>query len=417
MTTTTNTPRQTSKQLLGSAVHQNWILSADGLRERLFTLFFRSLVYPQIWEDPVVDMEALQLDKDSKVITIASGGCNVLNYLTAKPSHIAALDLNAAHVALNKLKLTAAAQLPDHRTFYRFFGEADCRDNVDAYETYLKPALDPAALHYWEGRDMCGRKRITRFARGFYRFGVLGRFIGCGHLLARLCGIDPRSILAARSLKEQREIFDSQFAPVFDNAFVRWTLNRPTLLYGLGIPPAQYQSLAAGDAPDIVRVIRERLERLACGTAINDNYFAWQAFNRAYAPAGSASVPPYLEEEHFATLKERADRTGIHLVSFTQYLRDQSAASHDCYVLLDAQDWMTDRDLTELWAEITRTAKPGARVIFRTAAESDLLPGRVDADILNGWTYEKERSQDLTLRDRSAIYGGFHLYVAGGADA
>ena len=39
--------------------------------------------------------------------------------------------------------------------------------------------------------------------------------------------------------------------------------------------------------------------------------------------------------------------------------------SRDRYVLLDAQDWMTNAQLEALWTEITRTARPGARVIFR----------------------------------------------------
>jgi S-adenosylmethionine-diacylglycerol 3-amino-3-carboxypropyl transferase len=75
---------------------------------------------------------------------------------------------------------------------------------------------------------------------------------------------------------------------------------------------------------------------------------------------------------------------------------------------------MNDADLNALWREITRTARPGARVIFRTAAEPSLLPGRVDDAILSRWRYEAEQSQAWTQRDRSAIYGGFHLYVFGG---
>ena len=86
------------------------------------------------------------------------------------------------------------------------------------------------------------------------------------------------------------------------------------------------------------------------------------------------------------------------------------AASFDCYVLLDAQDWMNDADLTALWTQITRTARPGARVIFRTAADERLLPGRVPADLLDAWEYQAERSREFGRRDRSSIYGAFHLY-------
>jgi S-adenosylmethionine-diacylglycerol 3-amino-3-carboxypropyl transferase len=91
-------------------------------------------------------------------------------------------------------------------------------------------------------------------------------------------------------------------------------------------------------------------------------------------------------------------------------LAEASQSSVDAFVLLDAQDWMTDAQLNALWAQITRTARPGARVIFRTADEPTLLPGRVDEAVLSRWSYDADRSRELTAQDRSAIYGGFHLY-------
>lgn len=99
-------------------------------------------------------------------------------------------------------------------------------------------------------------------------------------------------------------------------------------------------------------------------------------------------------------------------ISYTDQLRALPAQHLDRYVLLDAQDWMTDSVLTELWTEITRTARPGARVIFRTAGEESVLPGRIPDAILGQWTYEAEASKVWAARDRSAIYGGFHLYVS-----
>ena len=83
-------------------------------------------------------------------------------------------------------------------------------------------------------------------------------------------------------------------------------------------------------------------------------------------------------------------------------------------VLLDAQDWMTDPQLNDLWSEITRTAAPGARVIFRTAAEKSVIEGRVSETIRSQWTYLEDHSHELNLQDRSAIYGGFHIYARNG---
>jgi S-adenosylmethionine-diacylglycerol 3-amino-3-carboxypropyl transferase len=407
----TSAEKIAAKHRLNQAVgRSNRTLSVQGMLEYLFTLAFKGLVYPQIWEDPAVDMEALAITPDSRVVTIASGGCNVLSYLIADPAHITAVDLSLAHVALNRLKLAAVRWLPSWQAFYRFFGEADTEANVAAYWRFLEPHLDAQTKAYWEGRNLWGRRRISNFSRNIYHCGLLGHFIGLGHLVARLHGVDLRQILRARSLAEQRAFFETSLAPLFDKPLVRWATGQRLSLYGLGIPPAQYAALGAG-APHMAAVLRERVEKLSCGFSIDDNYFAWQAFGRSYPSHDSGPLPPYLKQEHFETIRARADRVEVLNRSFTEYLRSQSDQSLDRYVLLDAQDWMSDQQLNDLWQEVTRTARPKARVIFRTAAEPTLLPGRVDDSILAHWRYAAEQSHDLNQRDRSAIYGGFHLYI------
>ena len=411
---TASTLKRTSAQLLDDAVHRNRLLSPEGLRERLFTFAFRGLVYPQIWEDPVVDMDALALAPGDRVVTIASGGCNVLSYLTANPASIDAVDLNAAHVALNRLKLCALENIGNHATFYRFFGTADARENLDVYRAVLRPRLDAATRAYWDGREATGRQRITRFARGFYRYGLLGRFIGASHLAARILGVRLDELVEADGIDAQRAVFERTLSPLFERRIVRWVRSRPASLYGLGIPPAQYRALAGNHPGGMAAVVKDRLEKLACGVPMKGNYFAWQAFARHYPPAGKGEVPPYLAPANFDSIRARTGKVTVHLASFTKLLESRDHCSTDCYVLLDAQDWMTRETLNALWREITRTARPGARVIFRTAARESLLPGVLDPEILKRWHYEEERSREFTQRDRSAIYGGFHLYRLAG---
>ncbi|WP_033919524.1 DUF3419 family protein [Sphingomonas sp. 37zxx] len=393
------------------AVHRHEHLSKQGLLERAFSFAFRGLVYAQIWEDPEVDLEALAITPDCHVVTIASGGCNVLSYLTADPAAITAVDLNTAHIALGKLKIAAARHLPDHAAFHRFFGEANRPDNIDAYRKYVAPHLDETSRRYWEGRGLIGKRRISGFSKGFYKRGLLGGFIGAAHLVAKLYGIDPRIILQAKTIEEQRQIFETKLAPVFDKKFVRWLTDQPASLFGLGIPPAQYVALAGDDPEGISAVLKQRLEKLACDFALADNYFAWQAFGRGYGEGPAASLPPYLKPANYQAVVDRVDRVEVRHANMCDYLESMPDASLDRYILLDAQDWMTDEVLTRLWTGITRTARPGARVLFRTAAAPTLLPGRVPDSILDRWDYRADESLDYTRRDRSAIYGGVHLYV------
>ncbi|HWT99734.1 MAG TPA: DUF3419 family protein [Terriglobales bacterium] len=399
-----------TNQLLKDAVHANALTSKQGMLERLFTLAFSGLVYPQIWEDPEVDMAALDLAPGKRILTIASGGCNVMSYLTASPTGISAVDLNPAHVALVKLKIAAIKYLPDYESFFRFFGYADEKANTFFYDRYIRDQLDPVTRAYWEHKSFGTGRRINIFARNVYRYGLLGRFIGTVHVLARAYGKNPRKMLTATSLDEQRRLFNETLAPMFDTKLVRWLCSVPISLYGLGIPPAQFAYLNAQAHGNVAGLLKDRLQRLACDFPMEDNYFAWQAFGRGYDKTERVAVPRYLSRRHYETVKANVDRVEIEHASFTTRLGRESGAAFDGYVLLDAQDWMSPAQMAELWAEITRTAKPSARVIFRTAGDESPLEAALPAAIRRRWTYDPEACRAYVAKDRSSIYGGFHLY-------
>lgn len=399
--------------LLKRAAHQRPAASKRGALERLFTLMFQGFVYNQIWEDPVVDLEALRLNSTHRLITIASGGCNVLNYLTADPARVIAVDLNPNHVALTRLKLQALEYLPDYESFFRFFGNARDKSNRNAFDDFLAQRLDPATRSYWEKRIPLRGRRVNMFARNLYRYGLLGRFIGILHALAKLNGKRLGEILAAQDIGEQRMIFERTIAPLFDNRLVRFLSRMPVSFYGLGIPPAQYDELIASAADgNPITTLRARVERLACDFPIAENYFAWQAFSRGYDLKHRMAVPPYLRQENYEAIRSRTGCVDVYHASMTDFLAQQPAGSLHRYVLLDAQDWMSQGQISSLWTEINRTASAqDARVIFRTAGLESPLARKLPQSLLSGWDYLSEESRNLHARDRSSIYGGFHVYA------
>lgn len=397
-----------AKRIIEDAVVRRDAKAGDRLLDKAFALAFKGLVYAQIWEDPVVDMEGLAIAPDSRMMCIASGSCNALSYLTANPEAVTAVDLNRAHVALGKLKIAAIRHLPSYERFHRFFAHADHKENAAVYREMIAPHLDSESRAYWERRDIRGRRRISYFTRGIYRQGLLGNFIGLAHVFAKLYKIDLSRVLAASTLEEQREVFERELAPVFEKRFIRWLTDQPASLFGLGIPPAQFAHLAGDER--MAEVLRRRLEKLACDFAVKDNYFAWQAFGRGYDRSEHAALPPYLQRANWEAMKARIDRLDVTRANMVDWIGAREEASMDRFVLLDAQDWMNNAQLDDLWAKITLASRPGARVLFRTAAEPSLLPGRLDDAILSRWRYLEETSADCTRRDRSSIYGGVHVY-------
>ena len=405
---------RTTRAQIDGAVHQNAALSRTGVQERVFARMFQGLVYAQIWEDPVVDMEGLALGPDDHVVCIASGGCNMMSYLTAGPASVTAVDLSPAHVALGRMKLAAATALPDHAAFYDLFGHADRPGNPVLYDRHVAPVLDATSRAWWEARGLRGGRRIDMFTRNFYRHGALGRFIGAMHTVCRIGRVDFAPLLAAPDLAAQEAFFEAELAPLFERPLVRAVARRRAALFGLGIPPAQFEKLAADGGGDVLPVLKERLRKLTCDFPIGENYFAWAAFHRGYRADGTGPVPPYLEAGRFEALRAAAPRARVVNRALTDMLAALPAESRTAYVLLDAQDWMTDAQLTALWTQIDRTAAPGARVLFRTGGAPDILPGRVPDAVLGRWQPLAETAQDLWRRDRSAIYGGLHLYEKAG---
>jgi S-adenosylmethionine-diacylglycerol 3-amino-3-carboxypropyl transferase len=217
-------------------------------------------------------------------------------------------------------------------------------------------------------------------------------------------------MLNAKDRAEQERIFREELSPLFEMRHMRWLMDKPASLFGLGIPPSQFDALK-GNERHMADVLKARLARLAHGFDLKDNYFAWQAFGRGYAAKGDGPLPPYLARENWQTLTSRARNVTVVHASFAEHLSRFSEPTYDAYVLLDAQDWMTDEQLTTLWSEIVRTAKPGCRVIFRTAGEETILPRRVAEAVLARFSYDREACRQWTAKDRSSIYGGFHLYV------
>jgi S-adenosylmethionine-diacylglycerol 3-amino-3-carboxypropyl transferase len=395
------------------AVHQNHFWNRDGLQERLFTLLFSGLVYAQIWEDPCVDMDALGLREDDDIIAIASGGCNVMSYLSRPINSITAIDLNAHHIALNELKKACFTHFPTHDYTLDFFARPDHQQNILHYDMFIAPYLSAPVRAYWERKNIWGKRNIERFAHNFYHHGLLGHFIGIAHKLSALYGVKLSDMVACTTLEEQKLFFEQKLKPIFHSRLFKLIVNHRASLYGLGIPPAQYASLL-GEGEDkggMAYVLEKRVERLACQFPLATNYFAWQAFARHYDVNSPAALPPYLQKEHFDTITAQTTKLSIIQANLIDHLEHTRPHSLSCYVLLDAQDWMNDETLNRLWRAIMLTARPGARVIFRTADTHSILTHRLDPSILSHWSYDEEACRAWHEKDRSAIYGGFHLYT------
>jgi S-adenosylmethionine-diacylglycerol 3-amino-3-carboxypropyl transferase len=375
---------------------------------RLYAFWLRRLVYTQIWEDPVADLAALRLPIGSTIVTLSSGGCNALSYLTARPAQVYAVDLNEAHLALVKLKLAGLRAFSDYSDFWQFFGAANSPANSDLYRERLRPLLDAQARAYWDKRNIVGRPRHAYFTNGFYRHGMLGRFIGLAHFAAKLLGIDPAILLNGKPDAPSRIEALDRLDRVFRSPLVRLMTATPALLFSLGIPPRQRALL--GDGAPLNEVLHTRLLRLVDGHPNETNYFAWQALHRGYVGPGDRCLPPYLQRRQYECMRNGAGLIIPHHASLQQFLEGLPAREVDAVILLDSQDWMAADEIQALWNAIDRAGSDNVRIIFRTAGEASPIENDEFASLRRIWRRDEERSAVGFELDRSGIYGGFHCY-------
>ena len=396
-------------QLIADAVRNSRDEGESTIWDRLFAFWFRRLVYTQIWEDPEADLAALRLPVGSTIVTISSGGCNALSYLTAQPAQVYAVDLNEAHLSLLKLKLAGLRAFSRYAEFWQFFGEAASPSNSELYCRKLRPMLDADARAYWDKRNVIGRPRHRYFTDGFYRHGMLGRFIGLAHLLARFARIDLEVLLNGKTDAPERIQALDRLDRLFQSPVARLITATPALLFSLGIPPQQRALLGAG-AP-LNEVLHERLLRLINGHPNETNYFAWQALHRSYPGPGDRCLPPYLQRSQFERMRDGAGLIIPVHANLRPFLESLPAREVDAVVLLDSQDWMAAEEIRALWNAIDRTGSDNVGVIFRTAGSESPLENAELAPLRQIWRRDAERSAVGLQRDRSGIYGGFHCYV------
>ncbi|MGD9564206.1 MAG: DUF3419 family protein [Pyrinomonadaceae bacterium] len=409
-------------RLVLKVVQNEKISTKQGFLQKLFAVWFDAFVYNQIWEDPRVDIEALELDSDSRVLTISSGGCNALNYLLEGPGSITAVDLNRHHISLLNLKLAALKYLPEFDDFFDFFGYGKGKDTGANYLRYVAPHLAKETREFWESNTFGGGflygQRISFFTNaGLYDHSRNGYFLRFFHRVSKLSGCDPEQVLSARSINEQQELYEKHIDPFFDTFFVRTIGKLPITMFGLGIPPQQYDELRTGLTKDktIIDIYRERVRRLACDFPIDENYFAWQAFARRYDTKDRKAIPEYLKKENYEKLKANADRLTTVVGSATDVIKNSESGTFNRFVFLDAQDWMNASQMTELWAAVAEKAEAGSRIIFRTAGAESPVETNLPPDLSAKFSYEPELSRQLFEQDRASIYGGFHLYVRTGS--
>ncbi|EXJ90521.1 hypothetical protein A1O1_03624 [Capronia coronata CBS 617.96] len=335
-------------------------------------------IYAFNWEDPKVDRQILNINKDDVILTITSAGDNILDYLLEKPRRIHAVDLNPNQNHLLELKVAAFTALP-YSDVWQMFGEGQHPDFRNLLLSKLSPHMSSQAFQYWlhsahvfgspGGLYQSGGSRhaIRLIRRLFKAFGLMAKV----HTMCRV-----------ETLNEQKELW-----PSIRKILLSWPLHRAVVSTewwawkAAGVPPAQH-ALILEDYSQ-----RTELPKSRCGEAIwqyvvdtldpvvettqisRDNYFYYLCLQGRYS---RKCHPRYLGVKAHATLSkpDTFDGLRIHTDEIMEVIARISPSTLTIAILMDSMDWFNPGETVahEQIVALNKVLKVGGRVLFRSAA-------------------------------------------------
>ncbi len=371
--------------------------------ERLQNGAFQALwqgasVYNVLFEDAEVDEALLDLDERSRILAISGAGCGVAGMLSARPERLDAVDLNVHHLALSALKCAAARGERNHERFQQLLRDGKVRSSLDAVGS-LSRLMPSWAQRYWG-------EHHTRFERGLYQTGLTARMLGGFRAIA---GLDAAWLRAAIPMDREGRIrhLEKKLLPLLRSPLSRAFLSSPAQLLALGINFSQRDKLLAAEgAPDMAAFITKYLTRLV-DTDLRTNWFIWYAVAGHFDPEVPDCAPPYLRHERHERALGTPTDLRLHRKGVVDYLRTRSPKSFTHFTLLDVPDWLNHHEQVQLFSEITRTARDGALVLFRSV-EDECPVERVGMG--HRLVLDKNKTRIATSLDRTRQYRSVRFY-------
>lgn len=300
----------------------------------MFKFLNKTYIYNVSWEDPRMDQRVFDLCDKDHVLTIASAGDNVLDYII-EGAKVTAVDFNSCQIALTELKMVAILHL-EYEEFFDIFSNSNMVLLKSVYHSKLRSHLSPPSAEFWDN----GVNTIQSFmysgtsgSMAYFLCRVLFPLLGLGFIRDEILKDTP-----------MEELHKKITARSYTIRAVAWLSDNIMMRGGCCLAGVPERQMNLGiHRPNNMGMILERI--LFNTDFINDNYFYAGYFLGFYKPN---NCPRYLRRENYSKMKKNLQNGKLTLMHGTLLQAIESATvPFTVASLLDHMDWMTDHMINE----------------------------------------------------------------------
>lgn len=309
---------------------------------------FDFIRYATVWEDPVVLLQALNIEKNDQVLSIASAGDNCFSLLMADPKLIVAADINPVQLHLTELKIKAIQEL-SYQEVLAFLGYSSESNRAELFNK-IEPHLSKEAAHYfrnslptWEKTGIIHQGKFEKYFQIFSR-----KVLPLIHSYKTI-----EQLLTPKSEHEQRQFFLRHwntwrwrwlFKLFFSRTVMGWLGRDPEFLKQVEIPVSEF-------------ILRQAEIHLSSSRAAQNLFLR-------YNLTGSFGtlLPHYLQPENFEFIKDR-----IHRISLFHGFAEDAIAHYGHFHAMNLSnifEYMNVQEFEQTAQKLVSGLFPGGRLAY-----------------------------------------------------
>lgn len=348
-------------------------------------LFNYNYIYNLSWEDPKVDQEILKIGDNDKVLTLTTGGDNILNYLTYNPKKIYSVDINKYQNILLDMKI-ASIKILDHNEFYEMFFNSNQSIWFKNKNKILAELKLKGSKKFWMNNGDNIFKNFIYSGYVKYLFYFANIFFGETFNFLK-------TLSNSESLENQILVWNSNKYK-FEKTLklIEIFYKKTSFLYGV---PKEQLDLN----PDVS--IMEILDHILHNNLLKENYFYYGYINGKLLPE---HLPKYCNSKYYYDIKKRLNRIVIINNLLIDACKEIPKESLTKVSLLDHMDWLSYKEISDELFQLSKCMDTNHKIIYRSF--SDKIPH----NCLEKYTIWSDiiHKSHLQNKDRIGMYYSVH---------